>query len=44
MKRRFVFREPMQDSFSDWNTKWQSALDQATSEIEFPEICYYCPQ
>lgn len=36
-------RQNMTNSFNVWNEEFQAALQAAISEIEFPEICYYCP-
>lgn len=41
MKLVYDFREPIEDSFSDWNKLWQQALDKAVSEHKYPEIDYY---
>lgn len=41
IKQNSTFREPMNESFKEWNTALQAGLTKAVQEIDFPKIDYY---
>lgn len=32
------------ESYKAWSKSWEPIVEKAVADIEFPKICYYCPE